>query len=182
MTYFTRSRILFWLVISAVLVDFAAVATIFYRVYFVYEKEVKPPHDKPCSKAFLPEALKFSPEQAAMFARMKDKHSDSVAALYELMRLRRESISAGMVGSNPDTLALFASADTLGMLYAQSRKLYLNHFFEISSICDATQKQKLSGIFSEVFCCDKRMREHKPCGSGRHHPHNACMKDKNNQY
>jgi len=133
----------------------------------------------PCAQSFLEKELHLSPIQAEEFKKLKEKHHTSVYVLFQQMNEKKNFISTNMVQANPDTSMLFRNADEIGTLYAQSRKLYIMHYFELSKLCNAEQKVKLSDIFARMFCCDGSMFDLMPPPRGEHHEmHESCGPNK----
>lgn len=128
---------------------------------------------KGCFQSYLKKELNLTPAQAVKFDAEKERYHDTVMTVHKLMMIKREYITHEMTKVKADTTMLYRTSDELGGLYSTTRKLYINHYFELSKLCNAEQKKKLASIIGNVFCCEgrndikgpdkKHKREHKNC-------------------
>lgn len=184
MNYFIKNKALVWAIIAALIINLAAVITVIVRVYSFHpprEKDNKCTH-RPCAQTYIIEELALNPEQSALFIKMKKAHSDTVSLLHQTMSVQKKIISDQMSSLQPDTAIMFLAADELGKLYAQSRRLYIEHFFDVRSICDSTQIIKLAGIYGSVFCCDRNKDGEYPFNKHKKHQKCQVQKNKNSNY
>lgn len=167
MSYFDKKRIIFWVVAAVIIVNFAAIGTIIYKVYQI-PKHRKCNTEKPCAQSYLEKELNLSPAQAEEFRKLKQAQHDSVSVLQNKMKEKRAIISENMTGPLPDTTLLFKTSDDLGDLYAATRKLYIRHYFDLCNECTTEQRAKLAQIYTKVFChgdgCN--MAVHNRCREG----------------
>lgn len=172
MNYYKQNKTTLWILLAVVLFNIAAVSTIYYKSNSMGCK--KPcQEEKGCFQSYLKNELKLTPVQAEKFEIEKEKYHDTVMAVHKIMVVKREFITHEMSKPQADTALLYSAADELGVLYATTRKLYVNHYFELSKICNDEQKKKLASIIGNVFCCEGRgegmgpekdhKREHKSC-------------------
>ncbi len=177
MNYFSNKKISFWIVMAVIILNFTAIGTILYKLY-VHPTENRVCNKMPCAQSYLESELKLSPVQAAEFKKLKEKHHDTVCAVNQLMKTKRNYLSENMTRPNPDTLMLMKTADEIGLLYAQIRKLYVMHYFQLWKVCDAQQQVKLASIFGKMFCSECRMGDSMPNKMSRHQTHGACSMHK----
>ncbi|MCK9612443.1 MAG: hypothetical protein PHR81_04215 [Bacteroidales bacterium] len=175
MSYFNKNRVTLWLVVAVLLINTAAIATILYKMYNEPLSN-KPKKGQPCMQSFLEKKLELTPVQAKKFRIMKKAHHDSVAALRKLMDEKRSVISENLSKTEPDSLLLYSTADDLGVLYAQVRKMFISHYLNLRKVCTSEQQLKLAGIYSGVFCHDDCM--HKPFGFKSKKKHKECKRER----
>lgn len=178
MSYFNKNRILLWLVVAIIIINFTAIGTIIIKMHNM-ENFDKEKNERPCAQSFIEKELRLTPLQSEKFKKLKNTYHDTVFTIYQTMKEKREFISANMVSSEPDTISLNKAADELGVLYSQTRKLYIQHYFDLRKVCTPEQQEKLASIYSNIFSCDEKMpgahhgrecqRDHKGHGG-----HNAC--------
>ena len=130
MSYFNKKRVMLWFVIAVIIINFTAIGTIMYKMY------QKPKHkicetEKPCAQAFLENELQLTPAQADEFKKLKNAHHDRVLVLQKIMKEKRGIITENMVKPDPDTTLLYKTTEELGILFAQTRRLYISHYFEL---------------------------------------------------
>ncbi len=173
MSYFSRNKTILWILAAVVLFNIAALATIYYKMNYPRCENSCKKEGPGCFQTYLKQELNLTAVQAEKFEVEKNRYHDTVSSVHRLMMEKRELMTAEMTRDNADTAILNKTSDELGLLYAKTRKLYINHYFELSKICTAEQKKKLASIIGNVFCCEgrndalgpdkKRKREHHGC-------------------
>lgn len=183
MSYFNKKHVMLWVVIAVIVINFGAIGAIIYKLYQNPKQEPCRP-ERHCGQAYLESELHLSPAQAQEFKKLKKAHHDSVFVIHNLMREKRGIISANMVKPDPDTTLLYKTADELGMLFAQTRKLYISHYFELRKVCNPEQQEKLAGIYTKLFCQGEgcTLPQDTGCGKGNkghrtHQGHKNCKQE-----
>lgn len=77
----------------------------------------------------------------------------------DLNRLRQRMFSE-MSGKNPDPVKLDSFADSIGLMHSDLKKVTYRYYVEISSICDAKQKEKLDEMFGSMFINERGMGQY----------------------
>jgi len=180
MSYFNKKHLMLWLVIAVIVINVAAIGAIIYKLYQNPDQEISR-HDRPCAQAYLESELHLTPIQAEEFKKLKKAHHDSVFVLHNLMKEKRGIISENMVKPDPDTTLLYKTTEELGMLFAQTRKLYISHYFELRKVCNPDQQEKLSEIYTKLFCQGEGCPAPQDSGCGKGHKghkgHNGCKQE-----
>lgn len=174
-----------WIVIAVIVINFAAIGAIIYKLYQNPKQETgRFDRQRPCGQTYLESELHLTPVQAEEFKKLKKAHHDSILVIHNLMKEKRGIISENMVKPNPDTTLLYKTTEELGMLFAQTRKLYISHYFELRKVCNPDQQQKLSEIYTKLFCQGEGCPtpQDSGCGKGenghkRHKGHNGCKQE-----
>ena len=180
MSYFKQNKTILWILLAVILFNIAAIVTIYYKMNCTSCKNPRM-EEKGCFQSYLKKELNLTPAQAEKFDAEKNRYHDTVMTVHKLMIAKKEFISAEMIKPNPDTAVLNKASDELGMLYAKTRKLYLNHYFELTKICNPQQKAKLSSIIGNVFCCEGRGEGIGPENDQRKH-HENCNAMEHGKY
>jgi len=169
MSYFNKNKTLLWVLGALLIINLAATGTI------IYNMRAKPVrhynvNEKPCVQDYLQDELGLSNDQVQEFARLKKAHHDSLQIIRKIMAEKRFLISQTMVLPEPDTALLEKTTDELGVLYAQSRRMFVSHYFELRKVCNQSQQEKLAKIFSGAFCSGDK------CGLDPERPdrHDGC--------
>ncbi len=179
MSYFRQNKTTLWILMAIIFFNVAAFATIYYKLNTTKCEGQCKKEDKGCFQSYLKNELNLTPAQAAKFESEKDRYHDTVLEVHKLMMLKKDFINDEMAKTIVDTNILYKATDELGDLYALTRKLYINHYFHLSEICNAEQRKKLSSIIGNVFCCEGRNDGMIPEGK-RQKNHQACsMHDPN---
>jgi hypothetical protein len=180
MSYFKQNKTILWILLAVIFFNIAAIATIYYKMnYQGCKKSCK--EEKGCFQSYLKKELNLTPVQMEKFDVEKKRYHDTVLSVHRLMMAKREFITAEMTKKNADTSILYRASDEIGALYAQTRKLYINHFFALSRICNDEQKKKLASIIGNVFCCEGGKEG---MGPEKDHKdqHQSCKSDDRNKY
>ncbi|HOY31853.1 MAG TPA: periplasmic heavy metal sensor [Bacteroidales bacterium] len=153
MSYFNRSRLFLWILGAVLIINLAVTGTIIYKM----SHEPKRVHHKfttgrPCAQEFLESELHLTPAQAGEFRQLKKSHHDSITALHRIMKEKRAIISDNMIRPEPDTALIYTTTEELGALFARTRRLYIQHYFDLRNVCNPAQQEKLSRIYSRIFC------------------------------
>jgi len=181
MSYFSQNKTTLWILVAIIFFNIAAFATIFYKLNCAkFEKQCKS-DDKCCFQSYLKGELHLTPVQEGKFEAEKEKYHDTVMVVRKLMKEKREFINTEMGKPVIDTALIYKGSDELGELYALTQKLYINHYFNLSGICNAEQKKKLSSIIGNIFCCEGRNDGVMP-GGKHQNIHKACSTNNPNRY
>jgi hypothetical protein len=163
-----------------VLFNIAAIATIYYKTNLGGCKK-QCTEERGCFQSYLKNELKLTPVQAEKFDIEKKRYQDTVMTVHTQMIAKREFITREMTKLHTDTALLYQTSDELGVLYGVTRKLYINHYFELSKLCTDEQKKKLASIIGNVFCCEGR---NEGMGPDKKHggKHQGCNPHKKNKF
>jgi Spy/CpxP family protein refolding chaperone len=181
MSYFSQNKTTLWILAAVVLFNIAALATIYYKMNYSKCDNSCKKEEQGCFQTYLKQELNLTPIQAEKFEVEKNRYHDTVSSVHRLMIEKRELMTAEMTRDNADTAILYKTSDELGLLYAKTRKLYINHYFELSKICTAEQKKKLASIIGNVFCCEGRNDVMGPDKKHRKQ-HHGCNAETKNKY
>jgi hypothetical protein len=180
MSYFKQNKTILWILLAVIMFNIAAIATIYYKTnYQACKKSCK--EERVCFQSYLKKELNLTPVQAEKFDAEKDRYHDTVLSVHRLMMAKREFINAEMTKANADTSILYKASDEIGVLYAKTRKLYINHYFELSKICTDEQKKKLASIIGNVFCCEGG-RDGMGPEKDHKNQHQSCKTEDKNKY
>jgi len=151
MSYFNKNKTLLWVLGALLIINLAATGTLIYNMRTEPQRHLRV-KDKPCVQDYLQDELGLSTGQVQEFALLKKAHHDSLQLIRTIMAEKRLLISQTMVMPEPDTALLDKTTEELGALYAQTRRMFVSHYFELRKICDPQQQEKLAKIFSGAFC------------------------------
>ncbi len=157
MSYFNKSKTLLWVLGALLIINLAATGTIIYKMK-AEPKQQRPGNEKPCVQKYLQQELGLSSAQTREFARLKKAHHDSLRVIHNVMAEKRFLISQTMVLPEPDTALIEKTTEELGVLYSQTRRMFVSHYFELRKICKPQQQEKLAKIFSGAFCSGDNCR------------------------
>jgi hypothetical protein len=181
MNYFKQNKTTLWILVAVILFNIAAITTIYFKMHVANSEKQCNHEEKGCFQSYLKKELNLTPAQAVKFDTEKERYHDTVMAVHKLMLTKRDYIAHEMTRINADTALLFKTSDELGVLYSTTRKLYINHYFELSKLCNDEQKKKLASIIGNVFCCEDR---NDIMGPDKKHKrqHQGCKQENHNKF
>lgn len=174
MSYFSQNKTTVWILVAILFFNIAAFSAFYYKLN--HQKCEQPCEEKKGHfQDYLNKELNLTTDQAKQFDIEKKTYRDTVMQVHKAMKEKREYISSQMKLPVIDTAKLYTAANELGALYAQTRKLYINHYIALSKICTPEQKKKLASIIGRMFCDD--CRKDGPIHNRKHRrPLPACEK------
>jgi len=102
-------------------------------------------------QSFLRRELGLTDEQAATFAKLRDKFVASTGPLQEEMRTLNETIISEMLKPQPDKAAIETATSRIGVLRGEEQKLLFFHFQDLMDACRPEQKDKFHSIMREFL-------------------------------
>jgi Spy/CpxP family protein refolding chaperone len=155
-TYFTRYRILVWLVIILLIINISAITTIFLGLNVGDRKETRPFHrriemHRHQDVRFFEESLNLSPDQHAQFKASRHKFFSEAKKLAGQMHDKRVEFVNELASPEPDTLKLMEIADEIGNLHSKLKYQTYKHYIEMKKICNKEQEEKLTRIFKSML-------------------------------
>ncbi len=168
MNYFTKRRILIWIIILLSAINISAVSTIVYHVYFQNDNETfvdEAPIDVPRSRLgrFFRDELQLTPEQHNEFRRLRQQYHQNTWNITHTMRGKRLEILKEMSKQKPDTLYLHQLAKDIGLLHTELKMETCRFYLDMKQQCTPDQQQKLFRIFKSMIAKEEEvMPPHKP--------------------
>jgi Spy/CpxP family protein refolding chaperone len=177
-TYFTRYRILIWLVIILLVINISAITTIFLGINIRDRKEPGPfqkriemhrHHDG----RFFEQSLNLSPDQHAQFKASRHRFFSEARKLAGQMHDKRVEFVNELASAEPDTLKLQEIADEIGSLHSKLKYQTYKHYIEMKNICNKEQEEELTRIFKSMLYKEDTFispegRHDKKCGRPAH--------------
>jgi hypothetical protein len=163
-----RQSWLIWIITLLIVMNIATVATVFYNrkrsekeatVNYSGRNQLQTTSVR-YSGSYFSDELGFNEEQKARFGQINPAFRDQVWNINnDLNRLRQKMLSE-MAAKNPDPEKLDSFADSIGIMHADLKKVTYRYYLEISSICDAKQKEKLDAMFGSMFISERGMGQY----------------------
>jgi len=116
------------------------------------------PHGGRSVAAFLERELDLSKAQREAFKKLRDAHHQAARALLKDMREQRQAFFDLLGSDTPDQVKMTALSQAIGHNQAALELATFNHFNQLRTLCDTTQKP----IFDRVVHEALRMMAPKP--------------------
>jgi len=169
MSYFNRPQIVLFVLSLLLIISLSVNATL---VYFD-KKETKTQPTKTetqSAQEFICKELSFDEQQRQKYHDLKWSYNSKSQAILDSMHTKRLQMLEQLTVIQPDSTTLYKLSDEIGQLHTQLKKLTIAHFLEVKTLCDSTQCQKLTGIYSKILDIEESNYQFMKCngkGKGR---------------
>ncbi len=109
---------------------------------------------------FIKDELNFDEDQFSKFLDIREKNKEKQHNIVRKLSQKREKMMNELSTENPDTTKLRQIAKQIGNLHEELKKGTIEHFIQVKSICNPSQKGKFNKLI-------KKMEKHK---KHRHRP------------
>ena len=155
-TYFSKYRILIWLIIILLIINISAITTIFLGISIRDKKDVRPlPHKTEYHRhhkgRFFESSLNLSEEQHQQFKKAKHKFYSEAKKIAGQMHKKRVEFINELASDEPDTIKLQEIANEIGMLHSKLKFQTYKHYLDMKSVCTEEQEEKLIKIFKSML-------------------------------
>ena len=155
-TFFSKYRILIWLIIILLIINISAITTIFLGINIRDKKDVRqlPPkteHHRHHDGRFFDGSLNLSEEQHQQFKKAKHKFYSEAKKIAGQMHKKRVEFINELASDETDTLKLQEIANEIGMLHSKLKFQTYKHYLDMKSICTKEQEEKLIKIFKSML-------------------------------
>ena len=163
MNYFTKNRILIWIVLAAFAINISAIVTILYRVNKVKCQAENPDcHHK--SQDIFKNELKLTPEQEKEFLEVKNTSKIEAEPIVLKIKEQRKALMVILFEKTPDTLKIKEISNQIQQTQAILLQHTIQHYLNLKKILKGEQQEKLNFLYQDLFGC-QRMQMDKKCGS-----------------
>jgi Spy/CpxP family protein refolding chaperone len=154
MSYFTKERSLYLIIIILVLLNIVTLGSMW--LWKIREKPglLPPPPENFDGMRFLVKELKLTPAQREKFIESRDNHFKLVSKLSDEIRINKELLFSMVEIPSPDTNKVNEVTSKIGELQKQIDIETFKHFAKLQSVCNDEQKKKFGTLIKEVL---KRM-------------------------
>jgi Spy/CpxP family protein refolding chaperone len=164
MNYFTKNRILIWIVIAAFAINISAIVTILYHTNKgKCRMERDGFHNRP--HEFFKNELNLSPEQDKQFKELFTASREEARPVVMKIREQRQGLMKVLFEKNVDSLKLKLISDSILQSQALLMQHTIKHYFDLKKILKDEQQEKLNMLYQDLFGCE-RMQMGKKCEPG----------------
>ncbi len=164
MTTDKKLKILTWAVIILLVLNASTIITIIIHNYQFKQASMQNtytsenfPTGNPYNGRYFINQLNFSDHQIDLFRKMNQIFRQQSKAIAMQLFETRKQMYYYMINHKPDTILLNNFADSIGFLHSKLKKETYQFYFQLKSICNKQQKEKLDSIFYHLLVNDKMM-------------------------
>lgn len=156
----STNKKLVWTIIALALLNIATISTVFWRIYYDdHDRFAKRHHERHSDnpnrmKYVIKDKLNLSDNQFAQFEEFDSVFKQQSKRCFDRMEEIRGAMLNEMTSENPDTAKLMAYSGELGQQHIILKKHLIGMYFNLKSICNKEQQQKLSSIFKNMIARD----------------------------
>jgi hypothetical protein len=150
MNFFLKKQVSVWIVVFLLLINFAAILTIVYHVYFSDNRE---PSDNlsPDPGNIITEELSLNQAQRQQYQDLRMDFNQQSGPVVEQMTEIRLNIYKELSEAEPDKLKLDSLASSIGKLHASLKRITIDHLLKVKGICDSAQQDQLKKLIQEMM-------------------------------
>ena len=176
MDIFQKPKILTYIIIALLLLNFGTLAFLWFHKppkpdrEFMEQHEMNKPGEmmKPGEvRGFLEDQLNFNDKQREDFNKLRDEHHKSVTVIQDTIKSLKDRLFDQLISNTTDTSKINSIAASIGDAQKQVELITFNHFLKVRALCDNDQKQKFDKIMKDVV---RSLDMHPPNGMEMHNP------------
>jgi len=164
MNYFTKNRILIWIVIAAFAINISAIVTI---LYHANKGKCRLERDgfRHRTHEFFKNELNLSPEQDKQFKDLFTASREEARPMVMKIREQRQGLMKVLFEKSVDSLKVKLISDSILQSQALLMQHTIKHYLDLKKILKAEQQEKLNMLYQDLFGCE-RMQMDKKCEPG----------------
>ena len=168
MNFFSKNRLIFWVLIIMVIINISALAS-----FFLLTKTQAPPPpccppaEKQCG-AFRDE-LNLSAEQTLKVGAINKNYQESAEPIATAIKGTRAAILNELEKETPDSNYLNVLTNQLGLLQLKIQKENIKQYTKLKHVCTPEQAHRLSALYRDLYGCpmqDDQMKHRYRGGQG----------------
>ncbi len=149
MNFFSKNKLIFWVLIFLVTVNLTALVTIGI-LYSRYNKLVENQSVEKPTMAFQRE-LDLTPSQSEKVDVILEEFRNSTDSVRNRMRESRAALLEELARENPDTNHIFELTGTISLLQRHMQNASAKQYLALKKICNPDQCKRLSDLYFEFY-------------------------------
>jgi Spy/CpxP family protein refolding chaperone len=154
-TFFSRYKLLIWVVVFLMVLNISAIGTILFHKYRQYKIVTRPPagmrYHAPGPGIYLKEELNLTNEQYARFNEARMNYQKTASDINLQLNKKKGEYLTELMTNSPDRLVLQASCDSIGSMHARLMSQTGKYYDEIRKLCNDEQVNKLNTFFMKAM-------------------------------
>lgn len=151
-TFFTKYRILIWVVLLLLVLNISVIGTIFYRNLRQSKVVTHPPvamrmHNPAGPGVFMKHELALSEEQYTRFHEARMDYQKSVLEINNSINNLKRSYLHELMKNKPDEAIIRTTLDSVGIMHSRLMQETGNYYNQIRQFCSNDQVEKLNTFF-----------------------------------
>ncbi|MCX6305204.1 MAG: hypothetical protein NT040_09555 [Bacteroidetes bacterium] len=151
MNFFSKNRLVFWLLVILVVINISALASFFLFTKTADTRQCCSPEQQQCM-AFRDE-LKLSAAQTLKVNAINKQYAGSAGPIASAIKENRTAILTELEKDVPDSIHLNALTEQLALLQVEIQKENIRQYRELKRVCTPDQAQRLSALYRDLYGC-----------------------------
>ena len=149
MNFFSKTRVIFWLLLVLVFINISALVTFF----LFYKGEKKQATEKGGDYTFriFQKELSLTQEQSDKVCSINARHRSVAEPVSSALKAKRAELLEELAKEHTDTLLLNTYAEEIGALQKELQKATIYHYLDLKTVCDSQQCRKLSSFYFQLY-------------------------------
>lgn len=176
MNYFSKNKILGWLILVGLIINIVAISTILYkRNSFLNNKIEKdlPPQHSPFE--FIKKELNLSEEQSEKFKKIKEEMRIEAKVIFDSLKIKRNELMTVLAQEKSDQQSINSLSNEIVALQSKLLHHSINQYLRLKKILSHEQQLKFIEVYKDIFGCDNM--KHRRGGKGKHHGGENCQRN-----
>ncbi len=156
MNFFSKNKIVFWLLVFLVVINLSALVT-FLILFSQNTTASKQQLRENCGMSFKKE-LSLSRSQSEKVDVILADYRSSTEPVATNIRNYRSQLLEELAKDKPDTNLISSSVEEICLLQEQMQKASVTQYMALKEICSPDQCQRLSALYSELYGCQGKCK------------------------
>lgn len=150
MNYFNKKNIFIWILIVLMGINIAALVTIILRMNTINNRPNMFEHFRE-PRSYFKQRFKLQDDELEWFTARHKNFRETVLPRVKDLRSKNNEIFLELTSKNPDTALLYQYSEKLGNLTVRLNRKTIDHFLNLLSDADSTQREIIKEIVQEIF-------------------------------
>ncbi|MCX6234307.1 MAG: periplasmic heavy metal sensor [Bacteroidetes bacterium] len=151
MNFFSKNRLVFWLLIFLVVINLTALTT--FLVFYSRHSNASTQQSRENPGILFRKELSLSPSQSEKVEVILADYRKSTEPVTTNIRNYRSQLLEELAKDKPDTSLLNICADEICLLQKQLQKASVKQYIALKEICNPAQCERLSALYFELYGC-----------------------------
>ena len=158
-TFFTKYKLLIWVVLILLIINISAITTIFYRNILLGRIITRPPaimrFHRPGPGVFLKDELNLSDDQFSKFNETRTNYQKAVLDMNRQINTIKKNYMHELMVEKPDKALMEATCDSIGAIHVRLMQETGKYYNQIRQLCRDDQVEKLNTFFIRAMQDDR---------------------------
>jgi len=179
MNYFSKNKILGWLILIGLIINIVAISTILYKKNSFIKNTEKglPPRHSPFE--FIKNELNLSEDQSKQFKKIKEESKMEAKGIFDSLRVKRNALMSVLSHESPNQQSINSLSNEIVTLQSKLLQHSIKQYLKLKVILTHEQQLKFNEVYKDIFGCDNI--RHRKGGKGKHQGGENCQRNSSDE-